>query len=226
MCNSILYQKIREEVDIMDAIEYFGLEYSTKGSHIHIRCPEHLKNIGHEDANMGNCVLYENSYHCFACGGHGDIINLIANHFDISYYDAASQIACVFGISVNEENSFLPLTRKELNSLHLTSTAKISLPISYGEKRDGYFDGQGYVHCNKQTKNLADFYKEDKIAFFKMICGKVSEWQPVYEQLIHDLTTFLKKNGANMTLLMELEEIKTDLRNLNNVKFKIAHDML
>lgn len=226
MNNAAFYERVKDETDILDVAEYFDLDCVAKGGRTYVKCPEHLKNTGHEDMNIGNCVLYENGYHCFACGGHGDTISLIANHLRISYYDAACQIACAFGIPITGEYNYLPLNHKELDALHLVPAAKALVPLSYGDKCNGRFDGQGYVHYEKHTENLADLYKEDKRTFINIVRGKVAEWTPVYEQGIRDLTAFLMKNEPDMALLREFEAEKATLRTLNNINFRITQGMM
>ena len=42
--------------------------------------------------------VYDDHYHCFACGEHGDSIDLVAKLYDLPIYQAAQKLAADFGL--------------------------------------------------------------------------------------------------------------------------------
>lgn len=44
-------------------------------------------------------LVADDHYHCFACGAHGDVIDMTANLFGLSLYDAARKLAADFHLA-------------------------------------------------------------------------------------------------------------------------------
>lgn len=82
-----LFKSIKESVDTREAVEVYGLEVNNSGMAI---CPFH------DDNNPSMKV--DERYHCFACQADGDVIDFVANYFELSKIDAAKKIAKDFGI--------------------------------------------------------------------------------------------------------------------------------
>ena len=82
-----LFKSIKESVDTREAAEVYGLEVNNSGMAI---CPFH------DDNNPSMKV--DERYHCFACQADGDVIDFVANYFELSKTDAAKKIAKDFGI--------------------------------------------------------------------------------------------------------------------------------
>lgn len=82
-----LFKSIKESVDTREAAEVYGLEVNNSGMAI---CPFH------DDNNPSMKV--DERYHCFACQADGDVIDFVANYFDLSKIEAAKKIAKDFGI--------------------------------------------------------------------------------------------------------------------------------
>lgn len=82
-----LFKSVKESVDTREAAEVYGLEVNNSGMAI---CPFH------DDNNPSMKV--DERYHCFACQADGDVIDFVANYFELSKIDAAKKIAKDFGI--------------------------------------------------------------------------------------------------------------------------------
>ena len=82
-----LFKSVKESVDAREAAEVYGLEVNNSGMAI---CPFH------DDNNPSMKV--DERYHCFACQADGDVIDFVANYFELSKIDAAKKIAKDFGI--------------------------------------------------------------------------------------------------------------------------------
>ena len=80
---------IRKLVDIRQAAEMYGLEVNRAGM---ARC------IFHADKNP-SMKIYDDHFHCYACGAHGDVTDLTAQIFGISKSDATQKLCSDFGVS-------------------------------------------------------------------------------------------------------------------------------
>ncbi|MBR5089167.1 MAG: DNA primase [Ruminiclostridium sp.] len=80
---------IRQLVNIRQAAEMYGLEVNRFGS---ARC------VFHGDNNP-SMKLYDDHFHCYACGAHGDVTDLTAQMFGLSKTEAAEKLCADFGIT-------------------------------------------------------------------------------------------------------------------------------
>ena len=83
------FAQIRQLVDIRQAAEMYGLEVNRFGT---ARC------VFHGDNNP-SMKIYDDHYHCYACGAHGDVTDLTAQMFGLSKSEAAEKLYADFGIS-------------------------------------------------------------------------------------------------------------------------------
>ena len=72
--------------------EQYGIDVNHYGM---VLCPFH---------NDRHPSLYvsDDHYHCFACGEHGDVIDLTAKLFDLRLYDAARKLASDFHLALDK----------------------------------------------------------------------------------------------------------------------------
>lgn len=79
----------KTSINTREAVEHYGIEVNRYGKAL---CPFH--NDRHP-----SMVVYDDHYHCFACGEHGDVIDLVAYLYGLPVLDAANKLAYDFGIS-------------------------------------------------------------------------------------------------------------------------------
>lgn len=84
-----VFETVKTSVNTREAAEHYGIEVNRYGKAL---CPFH--NDQHP-----SMVVYDDHYHCFACGEHGDVIDLVASLYGLPVYDAANKLAYDFGIS-------------------------------------------------------------------------------------------------------------------------------
>lgn len=84
-----VFETVKTSINTREAAEHYGIEVNRYGKAL---CPFH--NDRHP-----SMVVYDNHYHCFACGEHGDVIDLVANLYGLPVLDAANKLAYDFGIS-------------------------------------------------------------------------------------------------------------------------------
>ena len=84
-----IFEIIKENVNLREAAELYGIDVNRYGKAL---CPFH---------NDRHPSLYvaDDHYYCFACGEHGDVIDLTAKLFDLRLYDAARKLASDFHLA-------------------------------------------------------------------------------------------------------------------------------
>lgn len=87
-----IFTTVKAAVTVRQAAEHYGLQVSRNGMAL---CPFH---------NDRHPSLYvsDDHYHCFACGEHGDVIDLTAKLFDLRLYDAARKLASDFHLALDK----------------------------------------------------------------------------------------------------------------------------
>ncbi len=86
-------QSIKTNVAPADAARRYGLTVQRNGMAL---CPFH--NDTHPSMK-----LYDDHFYCFACGAHGDVIDLTAKLLGLNFKEAVHQLAVDFGISPNDD---------------------------------------------------------------------------------------------------------------------------
>ena len=84
-----VFGTVKTSINTREAAEHYGIEVNRYGKAL---CPFH--NDRHP-----SMVVYDDHYHCFACGEHGDVIDLVANLYGLPVLDTANKLANDFGIS-------------------------------------------------------------------------------------------------------------------------------
>lgn len=84
-----LFSTVKTNISTIDAAERYGIEVKRNGKAL---CPFH------NDRNPSLFVA-DDHYHCFACGEHGDSIDLVAKLYDLPLHAAARKLASDFGLT-------------------------------------------------------------------------------------------------------------------------------
>ena len=83
-----IFETVREQIALLDAAQLYGIS-SRNGN---VRC------IFHAD-NTPSMKLYDDHFHCFGCGAHGDVTDFTAQIYGLSKIEAARKLCSDFGIS-------------------------------------------------------------------------------------------------------------------------------
>ena len=107
----MIFETVRENISVPDAAQFYGIS-SRNGN---VRC------IFHAD-NTPSMKLYDDRFHCFGCGAHGDVTDLTAQMFGLSKIDAARKLCSDFGLSDHTyiaapKRCIRPMTERE--KIHL-----------------------------------------------------------------------------------------------------------
>ncbi len=87
-----IFTMVKATVTVRQAAELYGLQVGRKDMAL---CPFH--NDRHP-----SLYISDDHYHCFACGEHGDVIDLTAKLFDLRLYDAARKLASDFHLVLDK----------------------------------------------------------------------------------------------------------------------------
>ena len=87
-----IFTTVKAAVTLRQAAEHYGLQVRRNGMTC---CPFH--NDRHP-----SLYISDDHYHCFACGEHGDVIDLTAKLFDLRLYDAARKLASDFHLALDK----------------------------------------------------------------------------------------------------------------------------
>lgn len=109
MINSTIdkFTLIKESIPLVHAIEYYGLHPVSKGKYHWIRCPFH------NDKNP-SLAIYEEAYHCFGCGAHGDVIDFVARYFNLEPIEAVYRLAEDFNVPLPKEKRLTKEEKKKI----------------------------------------------------------------------------------------------------------------
>ena len=69
----------------------------------------------------------DSTYHCFACGANGNVINFVSGLYGISLYEAALKISDEFGIQADSESCDLKPDEKKINARELKNNCILYL---------------------------------------------------------------------------------------------------
>lgn len=94
-------QTIKDRLTMRDVILHYG--YKPNRAKF-ICCPFH-------NEKTPSMKIYEQDFHCFGCGAHGDIISFVQKLFGLSFPDALKKIDLDFRLNLYGEHSFDELRR-------------------------------------------------------------------------------------------------------------------
>ena len=96
---SNIFQDIKDRVDLKDLVRFYGLEVDRGGFAC---CPFH-------NERHPSFKVYEDHYHCFGCGEHGDHIDFVQKLYGLSNIEAAKRISQDFGLRLFDKELAIPV---------------------------------------------------------------------------------------------------------------------
>ncbi len=94
--------EIKGKVDIVDFVNSY-LSLTKKGKNYSALCPFHS-----EDTPSFYVFPDTQTFHCFGCGTHGDVITFLEKYEQISFLDALKKIASIVGVKVDLSENEIP----------------------------------------------------------------------------------------------------------------------
>jgi len=170
--------KLMNDANAETVAEYIGIRIQYKGNRKYILCPGHKNRLGKDDRKIGNCVLADHGYRCFACGETVGLVQMVMEQTGCSkgeafgiigdamggrdlYQDDATQKS---GIKGPKER----LTKEELDLLGITVGYNCSIITDNGMASDG----------------LTVLYEEDREVYYSLLLKRAKDTVSSYRQLL------------------------------------------
>lgn len=180
-------------------LDELGLEYENKGHRLTVLCPFHTDN------HLGNAVISNGHFHCFACNASGDCFSLVREVLGMSFPDAVIFCAQVYGLQLTYEEDMtvvrLRLSKREAECLMFPKTA-ISLKKILKTDENAYKKivlMQADKMLKKYRDIISNYGKRDAKEAY-MVCRLYEEWSPnTYIEITREAT-------LRIQVLLELKE--------------------
>ena len=101
MILNTIYEMLRDKLSVFDAVKFYGVEVNRADFAV---CPFHSD-------NEPSLKIYDDHYHCFGCGAHGDITDFVARLFGLSQYEAAKKLDYDLGLQLTDQSNQEHFTR-------------------------------------------------------------------------------------------------------------------
>lgn len=175
---------LNESADSREIAEAIGMETRRKGKYVFCECPSHKKILGREDHNLGNCILTNHGYHCFACGANGSVFDMVMDFKNCSFFEAVKIVAGLTGgdFTINDEKKEVkrqPFSQDDLELIGLQSFAnpksnagKEVIGVSKCRPESGVFfrKGDEYVlYSSTKRITLNQLFAEDEKLYYQLI---------------------------------------------------------
>lgn len=95
-----IFEQVKSELNMLDVAKFYGACVS----HGMCLCPFH-------NEKTPSMKIYENNFHCFGCGEHGDAIDFTAKIFGISSVEAVKRLNYDFGLHIEMDK---PLSAEQI----------------------------------------------------------------------------------------------------------------
>ncbi len=136
-----MFEAVKDAVTAREAAEYYGIEVKKDGK---ARCPFH-------DDHTPSLKL-DRRYHCFGCGADGDVVNFVADLFEISNYEAAMKIAEDFRVSYEKGGKDGTVSAKKKRKKCESQIQKVRKVRFEETERNFYRILSDYYHLLKRWK--------------------------------------------------------------------------
>lgn len=97
-----IFQVIKERVSLRELVKFYGLDVDRGGFAC---CPFH-------NERNPSFKVYEDHYHCFGCGEHGDHVDFVQKLYGITNIEAAKKISHDLGLGLEQGNFAVPEKRR------------------------------------------------------------------------------------------------------------------
>lgn len=197
-------ETLLNEASGLTVAEYLGMEVVKKGSKYYIPCPGHFKRLGKEDYNIGNAVLTDKGYHCYACHKNVNVIDMTMEYTGCTCYEAMKMVAdACGGISLftsdgikEKDTTKLPLSTSDLELIGLSPTSRgLSIVNMTDDEEDEDLEegvivrtvnkNLHYVYQHNEN-SLLNLFKTDPKTYNNLIKTKAKEAMKKYENAIKD----------------------------------------
>jgi len=96
---SNIFEDIKDRVNLKDLVRFYGLDVDRGGFAC---CPFH-------NEKHPSFKVYEDHYHCFGCGEHGDHVDFVQKLYGLSNIEAAKKISHDMGLGLDQGEFATPV---------------------------------------------------------------------------------------------------------------------
>ncbi len=204
-----IFETVKQSVRLREAASFYGLRIRRDGKAL---CPFHPD-------HHPSMQLYDDHYYCFACGAHGDVIDLMAGLFHLQPADAAKKLAADFGIgscyvpdTLPAENSADPRVNTPAMSGKQPCSAKSEEEAIHVRRTRAYFAFCEYRHLLlRWRERLAPKPGEDISDNYCVCCGELSRIEQYLDILQpgsmypeEDITALLTEKETEVSIIHEI----------------------
>ncbi|WP_158652303.1 CHC2 zinc finger domain-containing protein [Helicobacter bizzozeronii] len=145
---------LKEKAGILEVMEKLGHTIKRSGSSYFICCPLHGEDSPSFLLNVSG--PYPNTWHCYGCGRHGNLIDFVMETRSLGFYDAAKHLAFLAGIVLDISRfQESPEALKERTLLNINATAHQLFQQVLGQNNRA----QDYLKSRGITLELARHYE-------------------------------------------------------------------
>lgn len=94
-----LAEQVKSAINMPQLLAGYGFQFGQRSKSM--CCPFHRE-------KTASFTIYEDHFHCFGCGAHGDIIRFVREYFNLTFSQAILKICSDFGINADLKQSRLP----------------------------------------------------------------------------------------------------------------------
>lgn len=169
-------RKLCRETDAETVAEYLQMPMKRKGKYCYILCPGHERRLGKPDSTIGNAVLKDNGYYCWACATFVPTHEMVMEYTGCSSQEAYDIMAEAMGGKELFDGDGgtgstlnLPkcrLTSEEARIIGLYPRSSVVLKTENGESI---------------SEGLYTLYRENPTAYYGLITKKAAASRKRYE---------------------------------------------
>lgn len=168
-------KRLCQETTAEAVAEYLQMEMKHTGGRTYILCPGHEARLGRPDSRMGNAVLCEHGYYCFACSKFIPTYQMVMEYTNCSAKDAYNLMAEAMGgaelFEGDESEVSLKLPRCRLTSDEARIIGLSSKPTAAIQTEKGKVVQDGLSHL----------YMTNPKMYYDLIISSAASSQRKYE---------------------------------------------
>ena len=223
-------QRLIQDVNILDVVNYLGIACHKKGSNYFLLCPS----PEHNDTHATNCYCKDGGTRvvCKACGYFASPIELVKDVTGMSFFDAVNVVweiagcpSYLYEMEPEKKCSFY-LTYKEAQLIGIKLPNHIYLPIGEDDckevkkiTKDRAYDPKRleYVYCKKERISWKSFFSEREFA--ALVYDKALEKIQRFSDMEKQLQSFAGKQEVFDVDILK-QSIKEYISEFNKILFR------
>lgn len=155
---------IKERLTMREVLSHYG--YETNRAKF-ICCPFH-------NEKTPSMKIYEQDFHCFGCGEHGDIISFVGKLFNLDFKETLKKIDIDFGLNLYGEHTFDEIRRSHYKQKQIQAERE-------RKKREKERAEEEYWKIFDEWKRLDDNKRKYEPKTMK------EEWHPLFVEALQKL---------------------------------------